>query len=462
VGGATGISVLKGQGGAPSYIYGASTAWMKFPVGILPSVEYTLLHVARYNGNTKRFIFQGVNGLFAPGFYGGMSGVAHHSNLCFPMTQVTTDVHGSNWVVSADRSNSYRSNGVDRTTNGGCSQYDRLAINTGYFAASESSDFAIQTVLVYNRKLTDADVISLESWLTRCEGVFDISLGFATFMCVSKYSKRVTFSMFDILATNRIANKTNVSVSFSFTTSSGSSLAIGSFISLMYPSGFFSTFATPSVTMSGSFAGTSSTPSSSAIVITTATAVIPASTNVTVTLSGLRLGPITAGNISGITLSTSADFTPSVGLGSGAIGYAVLNTSFSVGSWDRIAGKSDCEATITFTPSVGGAVVAEGKITLMYPSGFFASGVTATQVALSGGPTVASAAPSTATSIVVTLLSGMLVPSTAVTMRLSGLTMGVANGGSGSGITVSTSADLIPSVGTASGFIVDPVPWCGT
>jgi hypothetical protein len=49
-----------------------------------------------------------------------------------------------------------------------------------------------------------------------------------------------------------------------------------------------------------------------------------------------------------------------------------------------------------------------------------------------------------------------------VTMTLLGLTMGVAYGGSDSGITVSTSADLIPSVGTASGVIEDPVAWCGT
>ena len=76
------------------------------------------------------------------------------------------DVHGNSWVVSADRSDSYRSNGVDRTLNknNNCAAYDRLAINAGSHG-SESSDFAVQTVLVYNRKLTDADIISLEKWI---------------------------------------------------------------------------------------------------------------------------------------------------------------------------------------------------------------------------------------------------------------------------------------------------------
>jgi hypothetical protein len=177
VGGATAISVMKGQGGAPSYVYGASTAWMKFPVGILPSAAYTLLHVARYNGNTKGHIFFGVNtAYFLSGFYFGRSGVCYHSHNCGSITQTSNDVHGSNWVVSADRSDSYRSNGVDRTVdkNNNCAAYDRLAINAGY-AAYDSSDFAVQTVLVYNRKLVDADIISLLTQfftIGECSAVF--------------------------------------------------------------------------------------------------------------------------------------------------------------------------------------------------------------------------------------------------------------------------------------------------
>ena len=73
-------------------------------------------------------------------------------------------------MIGADRSNSFRSNGVDRTTNAACTGFSRLAINTGA-SSTESSDFAVQSVLVYNRTLTDADVFKVEAWLTSLQPV---------------------------------------------------------------------------------------------------------------------------------------------------------------------------------------------------------------------------------------------------------------------------------------------------
>ena len=75
-------------------------------------------------------------------------------------------MHGNDWVVGTDQSDCFRSNGVDRTiTSTQCSSFDRLSINKG-LAFSEVSDFAVQCVLVYNRKLAIADVLRVESWLT--------------------------------------------------------------------------------------------------------------------------------------------------------------------------------------------------------------------------------------------------------------------------------------------------------
>jgi hypothetical protein len=282
--------------------------------------------------------------------------------------------------------------------------------------------------------------------------------------------KSVSFS---IASSDRIAGKSPVQVTLAFTPTT-EIYAQGS-ITLIYPIGFFASTGSPVVQISGGKVGTVATPSSTQVVITLSRGDfhfspgwmpgmdnIPAGAAVMFVLMGLTMGASTSGNSNGIVVTTSSDPSASSGVSSGVIAGQVTNTSFFVSPSDRVAGWSGCQATISFTPTVGGAVVAGGKITLMYPSGFFASGVTATQVALSGEAMVASAAPSTATSIVVTLLSGMLVPSTAVTMTLLGLTTGVAYGGSDSGITVSTSADLIPSVGTASGVIEDPVAWCGT
>jgi hypothetical protein len=49
--------------------------------------------------------------------------------------------------------------------NNGCTNTAKLAINAG-FSNPDFSDFAIQSVLVYNVKLSDADVQRVEAWLT--------------------------------------------------------------------------------------------------------------------------------------------------------------------------------------------------------------------------------------------------------------------------------------------------------
>jgi alpha-tubulin suppressor-like RCC1 family protein len=162
------ISVAR-PAGPPAYIRGATTASMRFPAGILPSAEYTLFFVARYNGAARGRIFQGVNTNWLSGFHGGRAGVAHHGDSCRWITSAI-DMHGYEWVIGTDRSSSFRSNGADRTTSTTCAASDRLAINTGSHP-SETSDFAVQSVLVYNRTLTDADVTKVEAWLTSLQPV---------------------------------------------------------------------------------------------------------------------------------------------------------------------------------------------------------------------------------------------------------------------------------------------------
>jgi hypothetical protein len=75
-------------------------------------------------------------------------------------------MHGKDWVIVTDLRDCFRSNGVNRTiTPTQCSSFDRLSISKGA-AYSEVSDFAVQCVLPYNRKLSIADVLRVESWLT--------------------------------------------------------------------------------------------------------------------------------------------------------------------------------------------------------------------------------------------------------------------------------------------------------
>jgi hypothetical protein len=168
----TPISVARPVG-APAYIYGNTTASMGFPEGILPSAEYTLFFVARYNGANRGRILQGVSTNWFSGFYPhpvGRAGVAYHGG-CEWIANVD-DKHGFDWVIGADRSNSFRSNGEERRTNAApCAAFDRLTINYSP-VNSENSDFAIQSVLVYNRKLTNVDVMNVEAWLTSLQSAF--------------------------------------------------------------------------------------------------------------------------------------------------------------------------------------------------------------------------------------------------------------------------------------------------
>jgi hypothetical protein len=183
----------------------------------------------------------------------------------------------------------------------------------------------------------------------------------------------------------------------------------------------------------------------------------------TITLSGLTMGAATAGSATGITVQTEADLTASAGVFSGPINSAtaqssqVTSVAFFIASADRVAGKTAVSVTLGFTTT--STLPVGGKITLNYPSGFFAptttpwpntAGTTSvtTMTATSGVPG--------ATSIVITTAGAGLAANMAFTITLSGLTMGAATAGSATGITVQTEADLTASAGVASGGISAP------
>jgi hypothetical protein len=165
VGGTTNISVVRPVG-APAYVQGAKTASMKFPVGILPA-QYTLFYVARYNGPARFRLFKGLDSEFLAG------PTLAYRPPCPEITPTPRAAVHYDWVLGSDRSDSFRSNGVDRTNNknNGCQQFDRLAINAG-LKSHEGSDFAIQSLLVYNAKLSDADVQRVEAWLNLFQPAF--------------------------------------------------------------------------------------------------------------------------------------------------------------------------------------------------------------------------------------------------------------------------------------------------
>ena len=147
------------------YLYGtAGNARMTWPTAILPST-YTLFHIAKYNGTTRGRIFDGVTYNWLSGFWGGNSGMAYHQGW---LTTYTKTYHGTNWVISSDQNSLYRSQGYQRGTGGGTDSpfqtYAQLTINNGA-GGSETSDWAVATVIVFNRTLTTTEMQTIEKWL---------------------------------------------------------------------------------------------------------------------------------------------------------------------------------------------------------------------------------------------------------------------------------------------------------
>jgi len=264
-----------------------------------------------------------------------------------------------------------------------------------------------------------------------------------------------------IAADKRVAGATAVPVTLAFTTTAP--ITAGDLITLTYPSGFFaaSTIAGNAAnTITGSTGGTMTatsvlTTSASTIVITTVTAGVVAGTAFTIVLSGLVMGVATLGSATGITVQTSTTGTiASAGFDSGSIGapYAVAMT---IASTDRMHSKAAVPVTLAFKVPV--ALATSGKITLTYPSGFFATSATpaanAATTASVATMTATSAAPG-ATSIVITTAVIGIAADTLFTITLSGLTMGVGNSGSTTGIMVQTdTVGTIASAGFDSGAI---------
>lgn len=148
---------------------GGTTAGIRFPAGMLVS-GYTLFHVAKYNGSTQKRIFddyQGGSINWLSGFWEGQSGVAYHNGWITG----TSGVHGSNWVLSVDQKDLYKSNGTQRSSTTGSTTSVSLSINYGNFTG-ERSDWAVACIIAYNRTLTSTEIQQMELYLNRKYAIY--------------------------------------------------------------------------------------------------------------------------------------------------------------------------------------------------------------------------------------------------------------------------------------------------
>lgn len=143
--------------GGYTVLYGGTGDSIRFPTGILPT-PFTLFHITRYSGSTKRRIITSHTGNWLDGHWNGRSGVAYHNGW---LTQNSTSIHGDDFFISSSQYNLYRSDGTVRGTSGASSTNPILGVNT----QGETSDWEVIEILVYDRELSTSEIESVESYL---------------------------------------------------------------------------------------------------------------------------------------------------------------------------------------------------------------------------------------------------------------------------------------------------------
>jgi hypothetical protein len=151
------------------YLFGGASSGMKFPVAVMSTGrKYTLFHVARYNGNRRGRIFDGVDNNFFSGFHGGEVGTAHRSGsgyLAYHMRPQSFD----DFIVHTDQKHLLRYNGMTRSglSNQSALIPGQLTLNDGQFVNTEPSDWAVSEIIVYNRELGIDECMKIENYLLK-------------------------------------------------------------------------------------------------------------------------------------------------------------------------------------------------------------------------------------------------------------------------------------------------------
>ena len=138
--------------------------------------SYTFITVGRYSGSSQKRIFTGETGNHLIGWWNGKTGVAYHEGWW----SETSSNNLTNWFMITDTSRVLRVNGVFKA-NGNNYTLPQMTINWGNtLFASETSDWEIAEVLVFDRALTLAELSLVEDYVGTTYGISSYTPG-ATF-----------------------------------------------------------------------------------------------------------------------------------------------------------------------------------------------------------------------------------------------------------------------------------------
>ena len=173
------VNSVLGNGSIKTFktLAGTINDGIAFPTAILPP-KYTLFTVARYTSGDMRRVFDGVNVNWLSGFWRGEVGMSYHLGWITPTYGIQNTTNPTtNWIISSDMNDKYWVNGLLRTTFVENTVSARLSINNGQYtccnipefipiACNETSNWEVPLVLVFDRKLSDTERQTVESWIS--------------------------------------------------------------------------------------------------------------------------------------------------------------------------------------------------------------------------------------------------------------------------------------------------------
>jgi hypothetical protein len=147
------------------YVYGSTTDGITIPMD-LSGTNWTFFAVAKYNGDNTGRIFESNDKNWLAGWHAGKTGIAHYGTKGWVTPDPPVNIHGHKpWVqITVSKTNFY-SNGVKRNIKLVGDAPGKITINMGMHSSTESSDWAVHEIIVYDKVLTAPDREIVEKYL---------------------------------------------------------------------------------------------------------------------------------------------------------------------------------------------------------------------------------------------------------------------------------------------------------
>ena len=163
-----------------TFVYGGTNATLNNIPWPGENKDYTFIHLAKYNGNTRELIWTGTSGTWLSGFYEGGVAFYHNQGHFFNWSSgssggfnINASKAGTDWLLSVDMNNFVRVNkGLYQKSISAYSPAG-ITINTGTYTVS---DFAIAEFMIFNRKLSQAEYTQVEEYISKKYGLFGSSI----------------------------------------------------------------------------------------------------------------------------------------------------------------------------------------------------------------------------------------------------------------------------------------------